>query len=148
MRKFITVLVATGVSVFAVSSLAGAANTATPSPQTSNALVAVLGKKVSVAPDKFAKAYAMCPKGYSVTGGGSYSGAITQIISSPMPNLQGWFVEGTNATNTRRTFQFSADAVCMKGSPASTASTAAAGAQLSRQAVAEYVASHGAFGGR
>ena len=52
-----------------------------------------------------------------MTGGGFYAGAITEIISSPLPNLRGWFVDGTNTTKAKRTFQHRATAVCAKGTP-------------------------------
>ena len=69
----------------------------------------------------------MCPKGYFVTGGGFYAGAITEIISSPLPNLRGWFVDGTNTTKAKRTFQHRATAVCAKGTPVTTTTPAAPG---------------------
>ena len=65
----------------------------------------------------------MCPKGYFVTGGGFYAGAITEIISSPLPNLRGWFVDGTNTSKAKRTFQHRATAVCAKGTPVPTTTT-------------------------
>jgi hypothetical protein len=147
MLKSMTVVVATGLAVFGVSSLAGAAKTGTTPSPSGKTLVAVLGPKVNVAPGKFARAYALCPNGYYVTGGGAYSGAITEIISSPMPNLSGWFVDGTNTDKQKRTFQHRADAVCMKGTPTVPSGTVASEAALSRQAEADFVASHGAHRG-
>jgi hypothetical protein len=147
MVKPITVLLATGTVVFGLSSLAGAAKTATTPTTNGKTFVAVLGPKVNVPPGKFVRAYAMCPKGYYVTGGGAYSGAITEIISSPMPNLRGWFVDGTNTDKQKRAFQHRADAVCMQGTPAAPTGTAASEAAMSRQAEADFVSSHGANGG-
>ncbi len=145
MRKTMIVLAATGLAVLGVNSLAGAARTgATGSP--GKALIAILGPRVSVPPGKFVKAYAICPKGYYVTGGGAYSGAITEIVSSPMPNLRGWFVDGINNARIRRTFQQRADAVCMKVSPGAPTATTASQAWLTRQAEAEFVRSHQATG--
>jgi hypothetical protein len=161
MFKPITVLVATGVAVFAASSLAGAAKTGSARHRNAVTVVAVLGPSVSVPPEKctgtgtaircqasFAKAFAICPKGYYVTGGGAYGGAITEIVSSPMPNLRGWFVDGSN-TSTKTTFQHRADAVCVKGSPAVTVGTAAAAnGPLLRQAEVDFASSHSAPRGR
>jgi hypothetical protein len=144
MVKALAVLAATGLVVLGVTALAGAAGSGGASTPTAT-VIAVLGPKVSVRPGRFAKAYAMCPKGYYVTGGGAYSGAITEIISSPMPNLRGWFVDGTNASPAKRTFQHRADAVCQKGSPASSATTAAPDASLTREAQTDFAVSHGAF---
>jgi hypothetical protein len=145
MLKALAVLAATGLVVLGVTALAGAAGSDGASPTPTAAVIAVLGPKVSVRPGKFAKAYAMCPKGYYVTGGGAYGGAITEIISSPMPNLRGWFVDGNNASPAKRTFQHRADAVCQKGSAASSATTAAKDASLTRQAQTDFAVSHGAF---
>jgi hypothetical protein len=146
MAKALAVLAATGLVVLGVTALAGAAGSDGASPTTPTAtVIAVLGPKMSVRPGKFAKAYAVCPKGYYVTGGGAYSGAITEIISSPMPNLRGWFVDGSNTSPAKRTFQHRADAVCQKGSPASSATTAATDASLTRQAQTDFAVSHGAL---
>jgi hypothetical protein len=112
--------------------LAGAAKTgSTPTPRGAP-IIAVLGPKTNVPPGKFVRAYAMCPKGYFVTGGGSYAGAITEIISSPMPNLRGWFVDGTNTSKAKRAFAHRATAVCAKGVPVPTTTPAAAAAMLTR----------------
>jgi hypothetical protein len=61
------------------------------------------GKPVEVALGKFVKAYAFCPKGYYVVRGGSYAGAIREIVSSATSDLHGWFVDGYN-TDTKTTF--------------------------------------------
>ncbi len=147
MRKSIIVLAATGLAVLGVNSLAGAAKTG-PAASPGKTLIAILGPKVSVPPGKFVKAYAMCPKGYYVTGGGAYSGAITEIVSSPMPNLRGWFVDGINNARNKRTFQHRADAVCMKLKPGAPTATAASQAWSTQQAEAEFVRSHPAIGTR
>jgi hypothetical protein len=112
--------------------LAGAAKTGSTPTLKSAPIIAVLGPKTNVPPRKFVRAYAMCPKGYFVTGGGSYAGAITEIISSPLPNLRGWFVDGTNTSKAKRTFTHRATAVCAKGVPVPTTTPAAAAAMLTR----------------
>jgi hypothetical protein len=140
MRKLITVVVAAGLAVFAASSLAGAAGN--PSAKRHNAvtILALLGAKTTVPPGKFVKAFVFCPKGYYVTGGGAYGGAITEIVSSPTSDLHGWFVDGTNP-DPKRAFTHRADAVCVKGSPAVRVGTAAASAPQIRQAELDYLAS-------
>jgi len=145
MLKALAVLAATGLAVLGASALAGAARTntaSTTSPGASADVVAVLGKKVSVRPGAFAKAYAVCPKGYHVTGGGAYSGAITEIISSPMPDLRGWFVDGSNTSPAKRTFTHRAVAVCQTGSPTASAAPASTAASLTRQAQTDFATSH------
>lgn len=116
--KLATVLTAAVLAILGASSLAGAADTASAPPRKAVTVIAVLGRKVSVPAGAFVKAFAYCPKGYYVTGGGAYNGAIVEIASSPLPNLRGWFVDGTNTDPQKRTFQHRADAVCVKGSPA------------------------------
>lgn len=106
---------------------------------TPDTVVAVLGPRVNVAPGRFVRAYARCPSGYYVTGGGAYSGAITEIISSPMTNLRGWFIDGTNTTPAKRTFQERADAVCVLGTAGEKVGTATAVRGLSRQAQADFL---------
>ena len=134
-----------GASVLAllgVGDLTGLAKTGSSSQQPAGApIIAVLGPKTTVPRGKFVKAYAMCPKGYFVTGGGSYAGAITEIISSPLPNLRGWFVDGTNTSKARRTFQHRATAVCAKGSPVTTTTPTAAAAML-RRAQSDFATAH------
>ncbi len=144
MLKPTIILAVVGLALLGANSLAGAAGTATTPAQPARTVVAVLGPKVSVAPGKFVRAYALCPKGYYVTGGGAYSGAITEIISSPMPNLRGWFVDGTNTTRAKRTFQHRADAVCVMGTPTVSPTPAATSASLTRRAESDFVTSHGA----
>ncbi|MFZ0091209.1 MAG: hypothetical protein WAL63_16995 [Solirubrobacteraceae bacterium] len=141
MLKSLTVLAATALVVFGASSLAGAANSGT-APAPAKTVIAVLGPKVSVPAGRFVKAYALCPRGYFVTGGGAYSGAITEIISSPLPNLRGWFVDGTNTDREKRTFQHRADAVCARGNPTSSSLAAASNAWLTRQSERDFVRSN------
>jgi hypothetical protein len=137
-----TVVIAAVLGILGASSLAGAANTASPPAPKAVTVVAVLGRKVTVAPGRFVKAYAYCPKGYYVTGGGAYGGAITEIVSSPLPNLRGWFVDGTNTNPGKRSFQHRADAVCVKGSPAVPLGRAASGSPT-QQAEHDFMARGG-----
>ena len=140
--KVSTVLGATALALLGVGDLAGVAKTSGGSTQGGAPIIAVLGPKTAVAPGKFVRAYAMCPKGYFVTGGGFYAGAITEIISSPLPNLRGWFVDGNNTSKAKRTFQHRATAVCAKGTPVTTTTPAAAGAML-RRAQSDFATAHG-----
>ena len=105
-------------------------------------VLAVLGPRVNVAPGRFVRAYAHCPNGYYVTGGGAYNGAITLIVSSPMTNLRGWFVDGTNTSTVKRAFQERADAICVKGSRGTTLGTAAVASALGHQAERDFAISH------
>jgi hypothetical protein len=143
MSKLMSVLLASGLALLGVSSLAGAAGTKTTRPKKVAAAIAVLGPVTEVPTGQFVKAFAYCPKGYYVTGGGAYSGAITEIASSPTKDLRGWFVDGTNNDPMKRTFQHRADAVCVKGNPpVSALPAAAAGARLARQAELEFASRH------
>ena len=117
MFKPVTVVVATVAALLGVTSLAGGAEKAAAPRPHAIKVVAVLGPEVAVLPGQFAAAYAYCPKGYYVTGGGAYNGAITEIASSPTSNLRGWFVDGMNNDPAKRTFHHRADAVCVKGNP-------------------------------
>ena len=111
-------------------------------------MIAVLGPKVNVPAGQFVKAFAICPKGYYVTGGGAYGGAITEIVSSPTSDLHGWFVDGTNNDPLKRTFFHRADAVCVKGSPAVPIATVASSEPQVHQAELDFLASHRAASGR
>jgi hypothetical protein len=137
-----TVLGATALALLGVGDLVGVAKTGTASQPSGAPIIAVLGPKTTVPPGKFVRAYAMCPKGYFVTGGGYYAGAITEIISSPVPNLRGWFVDGTNTSKTKRTFQHRATAVCAKGTPVTTTTPTAAATML-RRAQSDFATAHG-----
>ena len=140
--KVSTILGASALALLGVGDLTGIAKTSGASQPAGAPIIAVLGPKTTVPPGKFVKAYAMCPKGYFVTGGGSYAGAITEIASSPLPNLSGWFVDGTNTSKAKRTFQHRATAVCAKGSPVTTTTPTAAAAML-RRAQSDFATAHG-----
>jgi hypothetical protein len=147
MVKSLTVVVATGVAVMGASSLAEATGPTSRARPTAISVVAVIGRPANVPAGRFVKAYAYCPRGYYVTGGGAYNGAITEITSSPLPNMRGWFVDGTNDDPLKRTFQHRADAVCVKGSSAVPVGIATA-AQPLRQAELAFAARHATAGGR
>ena len=146
MSKSVSILLASALALLGATSFADAAHNGSAQPHRSAAVVPVLGPAVSVPPGQFVKAFAYCPRGYYVTGGGAYSGAITEIVSSPTKDLRGWFVDGTNDDPLKRTFQHRADAVCVKGSPPLLAKTAAAyDARLVHEAELAYSsARHGA----
>ena len=116
MLKAMSALLATGLAVLCIGSFAGAAGPKAGKQRNAVTVIAVLGHRVMVTPGKFGKAFAYCPKGYHVTGGGAYSGAISEIVSSPTSDLRGWFVDGFN-NDPKTTFGHQADAVCAKGSP-------------------------------
>ena len=61
--KVSTVLGATALALLGAGDLAGAAKTGGASTQAGAPIIAVLGPKTTVAPGKFVRAYAMCPKG-------------------------------------------------------------------------------------
>jgi hypothetical protein len=117
-------ILASGLLLLGASSLAVAASNGRHRSHHAVTVIPVLGPAVNVPPGQFVKAFAFCPKGYYVTGGGAYSGAITEIVSSPTKDLRGWFVDGTNDDPLKRTFQHRADAVCVEGSPAVSVGTA------------------------
>jgi hypothetical protein len=143
MLKPISIIVVCALALFGASALAGAAEDGSMSGGNAGAAIPVLGPAVSVPPGHFVKAYAMCPKGYYVTGGGAYSGAITEIVSSPTKEMRGWFVDGTNDDPLKRTFQHRADAVCAKHSSAvSVGAAAASDERLVHQAEVEFRLSH------
>lgn len=146
MSKLMTILAAGGLALLGATSLAGASGTSStqqkPRGQSKKAaVVPMLGPAVEVPAGHFVKAFVYCPRGYFVTGGGAYNGAITEIASSPTKDLRGWFVDGTNTDPLGRTFQHRADAVCVKGNPSTAALTAAvADARVAHQAEVEYAA--------
>jgi len=148
MSRSITILVASSLALLGANSLADAARNGSAQPHHVAAVVPVLGPAVNVPPGQFVKAFAYCPRGYYVTGGGAYSGAVTEIVSSPTKDLRGWFVDGTNDDPMNRTFQHRADAVCMKGSPPLAAKTSAASSwRLVREAELEYSSGRHTLGG-
>jgi hypothetical protein len=134
MSKSVSILLASGLALLGATSLADAAHNGSAQPRRSAAVVPVLGPTVNVPPGQFVKAFAYCPRGYYVTGGGAYSGAITEIVSSPTKDLRGWFVDGTNDDPLKRTFQHRADAVCAKGGPPVAKTATAYDARLVREA--------------
>ncbi len=149
MFKPIAVLTASVVAAVAATSLADASKSATgnkPAASKAVTVVAVLGQtvKVPVGQSKvnFVMAYAFCPKGYYVTGGGGYNGAITMVVSAPMRNLRGWFIDGFNSDPLKRTFTETASAVCVKGTATVPIAAAAANPAAVRQAEADAIAAH------
>jgi hypothetical protein len=142
-----SIVVASAVALLGVTALAGAASTKKHSTK-SPTVIPVLGAAVDVPVGQFVKAFAYCPKGYYVTGGGVYSGAITEIASSPSKDLRSWFADGTNSDPAGRTFQHRAVAVCAKGTPTTAAlASAASAARAAQQAEHEYVARFAGSGG-
>ena len=140
------VVVAACLGVLGMAALAWAARdraTAKPTPT----VIGVLGSKVTVPRDRFARAYARCPRGYYVTGGGAFGGAITIIASTPMANLRGWLIDGINTSTAKQTFQERADAVCVEGGPGVTVGTVASTSAPGRQAETDFVISHRLPGG-
>ena len=147
MSKLMTILAASGLALLGATSLAGASGTASSQkksgsqPKKAPAVMPMLGPAVQVPVGQFVKAFVYCPRGYYVTGGGAYNGAITEVASSPTKDLRGWFVDGTNSDPLNRTFQHRAVAICQKGNPSSSARAAAAGeARVAQQAEREYAA--------
>ena len=147
MTKLISIVTASALALLGASSLAGASGSATTKGKIP-AVVPVLGPMVDVPVGQFIQAFAYCPKGYYVTGGGAYNGAITEIASSPTKDLRGWFVDGTNNDPQGRTFQHRAVAVCAHGSPSSSARTSAATeAPMVHRAEHEFAVRYGATRG-
>jgi hypothetical protein len=143
MSKLLSIVLASGVALLGANSLAGASSSTTTKEKKLATVIPVLGPQVNVPVGQFVQALATCPKGYYVTGGGAYNGAITEIASSPTKDLRGWFVDGTNNDPLGRTFQHRAVAVCAKGKPPASAKTAAAeSTRLVRQAELEFSARH------
>jgi hypothetical protein len=140
------VVVAACLGLLAIAALAGAAKDRATTKR-SPTVIAVLGPKVTVPQGQFARAYARCPRGYYVTGGGAFNGAITVVASSPMTNLRGWLIDGTNTSTAKQTFQERADAVCVKGGPGVTVGTAPSANALGRQAETDFAISHRVPGG-
>jgi hypothetical protein len=148
MLKPASILIASSLVLLGGSSLTGVARSSSAPRHSAVTVIAVLGPAVSVGPGEFVKAFAMCPKGYYVTGGGAYSGAITEIVSSPTKEMRGWFVDGTNDDPLKRTFQHRADAVCLKGSSAVSVGVAAASDEgLVHQAEVDFRLTHQASSG-
>jgi len=154
MSKLMSIILASAVALLCAASFAGASGTGPDKRGTGTTkqgsvttkpkkvvptVIPVLGPVVKVPVGKFVQAFAYCPKGYYASGGGDYSGAITEIASSPTKDLRGWFVDGTNNDPLGRTFQHRAVAVCVKGVAAPWAvSAAASSARLVHQAELEF----------
>jgi hypothetical protein len=145
MPKLIAIVIASSLVLLGASSLAGATGSASSKLTKVPSAVPVLGPPVNVPVGQFVQAFAYCPKGYYVTGGGAYNGAVTEIASSPTKDLRGWFVDGTNNDPMGRTFQHRAVAVCAKGNPTLSAVTAAAASvRLVDQVQHEFASRQGA----
>lgn len=137
MRRQIGLIISTAVAVVAATQVLAAHPTSAALTRPP-AVIAVLGPRVAVRPGRFVRAFAMCPAGYRVTGGGAYSGAISEIISSPLASLRGWFVDGTNTDRAGRTFSQRADAVCLRVSASTAATASAAGSWSSGSSRQEF----------
>ncbi len=153
MLKAVTILAASLAVVLGANTIAGAHGGAPAARAAkagnSNALtvVGVLGKRVNVGYHQFVMAYAYCPRGYYVTGGGAYSGAVTEVVSGPTGKLNGWYVDGTQNTQGK-TFTHSADAVCVKGTRSVPIAQAAESSVTIHEAEAAYAAANWGAGGR
>jgi hypothetical protein len=73
-----------------------------------------LGPEVQVAPGQVEENSADCPRGYYVTGGGLYLGAIEGIADGPSEDGRAWIASGGNPSSTE-TFSFQVSAVCARG---------------------------------
>jgi hypothetical protein len=147
MSKLMSIVLASVLALLCAASFAGASGTVTTKQGAGTTkqkkviptVIPVLGPVVKVPVGKFVQAFAYCPRGYYVSGGGEYNGAITEIASSPTKDLRGWFVDGTNNDPLGRTFQHRAVAVCVKGVAAPWAlSAAASSTRLVHQAELEF----------
>jgi hypothetical protein len=150
MNRFIAVaaaatLTATGAATFADAGV--------KAPTAGITTLSALGKKKTVPPGNkdgkitakdFSKAFAYCPKSYLATGGGVYSGAVTEVASAPTTDRRGWFVDGFNPSKTKA-FQHRVAVVCAKShtTPRATAATAATmtNSQL-RELETDYTTAH------
>jgi hypothetical protein len=151
MNRFLSTVAATALVVLGLSAVADAGHSAsTTRPASTPAVVvtSVLGPETPVPPGAFVKAFAHCPRGYVVTGGGAYNGAITEVASGPTSDKRAWFVDGTNNDPQKRTFDHAADAVCMKGGSALSVKTATASAASVRQAERDFLLTRGGVPGR
>jgi hypothetical protein len=77
-------------------------------------LVFGLGPEVQVAPGAIEENSAGCPKGYFVTGGGLYLGAIEGIVDGPSEDGRAWVASGGNPSTTEP-FAYRVSAVCVRG---------------------------------
>ena len=88
MSKLMTILAASGLALLGATSLAGASGTSSSKqkPKKAVAVIPMLGPAAEVPAGQFVKAFVYCPKGYYVTGGGAYNGAVTEVARGP-PSL-------------------------------------------------------------
>jgi hypothetical protein len=130
MNRYIAVATAATLAAAGAATLADAGVNA---PAAKITTLSALGKKKTVPPGNkdgkitskdFSKAFAYCPKGYLATGGGVYSGAVTEIASAPTTDRRGWFVDGFNPSKDKA-FQHRAAVVCAKGRTARAATATA-----------------------
>jgi hypothetical protein len=77
-------------------------------------LVFGIGPEVQVAPGQLEENSAACPRGYFVTGGGLYLGAIEGVVDGPSENGRAWIASGGNPSTTE-TFSYRVSAVCARG---------------------------------
>jgi hypothetical protein len=148
MKRLIAVA---GAARLAAAGAATFADAGVKAPTTSVSVVTALGKKKTVAPGNkdgkitskdFSKAFAYCPKGYLATGGGVYSGAVTEVASAPTTDRKGWFVDGFNPSKDK-SFQHRVAVVCVKGRAATRVrATAAMAPDEVRQLEADFAAVH------
>jgi hypothetical protein len=110
MRRIIAGAVIAGLILAALVAWPGSA--ARKNPQVK--LVFGIGPEVQVAPGQVEENSAACPRGYFVTGGGLYLGAIEGIVDGPSENGRAWIASGGNPSSTD-TFSFRVSAVCARG---------------------------------
>jgi hypothetical protein len=150
MNRFIAVAAAATLAAAGAATLADAGVKA---PAAGITTLDALGKKKTVPPGNkdgritskdFSKAFAYCPRGYLATGGGVYSGAVTEIASAPTTDRKGWFVDGFNPSKDKA-FQHRVAVVCAKGRNTTRAAAATAATVTDsqvRQLEADYAAVH------
>jgi hypothetical protein len=110
MRRVLAGAVIAGLILAAVVAWPGSA--AKRKPQLK--LLYGLGPEVQVAPGEVAENSAGCPRGYYVTGGGLYLGAIEGIVDGPSDDGRAWVASGGNPSTTDP-FSFRVSAVCVRG---------------------------------
>lgn len=110
MRRVIAGAAIAGLVLAAVAAWPGSA--AKKKPQLK--LLYGLGPSVEVAPGQIEENSAGCPRGYYVTGGGLYLGAIEGIVDGPSEDGRAWVASGGNPSTTEP-FSFQVSAVCVRG---------------------------------
>jgi hypothetical protein len=110
MRRVIAGAVIAGLVLAALVAWPGSA--AKKKPQVK--LLFGIGPEVQVAPGQVEENSAGCPRGYYVTGGGLYLGAIEGIVDGPSENGRAWIASGGNPSTTE-TFSYRVSAVCARG---------------------------------